>query len=281
MQKIKIASEDTLQAPPQGQPESPANIPPAAETPVKPLQAGPAPLKNTVSETDALKGVQGSKVSTLLPLTPLGQSSGANQPGTGASVSMGAMMDGKLATELMDAIAPAVFVAILAAIGMKLKKTDLQMTEKEKSTVAPVLQKCLDSLFLNFNSPWSALGVTLAVIYGSKITEKGVVQYLDKKEAMKNIASLEKETADNKNAPYTAPVINMKEKFANVADPNKPPPSITVEQAGKTVTWEPTNEMIQAVVKSDRCTRKYAIAKLKKMYALKQLDENGKPFKKK
>jgi len=44
----------------------------------------------------------------------------------------------------------------------------MSLTAKEKSTISPVLKKCLDRLDINFENPFVALAVTFGAIYGAK-----------------------------------------------------------------------------------------------------------------
>jgi hypothetical protein len=81
------------------------------------------------------------------------------------------MMESKLAIELMDSLIPALLVVLFRYGKMIVKKAELQLTAKEKETLAPVVQACMDQLMLNFNSPWVALAFTGGMIYGSKIVE--------------------------------------------------------------------------------------------------------------
>lgn len=159
----------------------------AVETETKPAP-GPSQSPPIIAaanvEEQILAGTKHTKVSSLLPgdgaTSPATAGGPGQPPGVGSSVALGAMIEGKLAIELMDALLPGLFVAALYAVNIKLRKTELQLTEKEKGTIAPIMQQCLNTIMLNFSSPWQTLGVTLAVIYGSKVSEKGVVAWIDK-----------------------------------------------------------------------------------------------------
>jgi len=125
-----------------------------------------------------------------IPPISLPPESGTLTPGEGqpAGVSVGSLIDGKTATELMDSVLPAVLVFALHKAGLQLRKTELQLTEKEKNTLAPLMQKCMDALMMNFESPFVALGVSMVVIYGGKVMEKAGVAWLDKKSAQQQHA---------------------------------------------------------------------------------------------
>ena len=100
--------------------------------------------------------------------------------GTGNSVPVGSMVEARVFTEMVDAFVPSLFVLLLHWAGIKLSKTDLQLTEKEKTTVTPLLQKCMDTIMIKFNNPWNALAVTMGIIYGSKIMEKGGAEIINR-----------------------------------------------------------------------------------------------------
>lgn len=140
---------------------------------------GPTVLNGSVvSEADAIAASSGANISSLVA-----GSGGSGTPlGSGNSVPVSGLVDAKLAVELMDATIPALMVFLCYKIGMKLKKTDLQLTEREKTTLTPILQKCLEQLMINFSNPWVALSVSLITIYGSKIVEKGLPQVWERKQ---------------------------------------------------------------------------------------------------
>lgn len=260
--RLKIGSDDAIQAPPGGQ----GDIPLTAEEIAagkNPVGAAPAAMKGTVSDADALKPVEHTKISTLQSLTPNSAMQGLSSP-SGASVSLGNMLDAKLAVELLDAVLPAVLVVLMKYIGASMKKADLQLTEKEKKTFEPVIKACLDQLMINFSSPWTALAVTATVIYGAKLTEKGFVQMLDKKSAEKEFKKMEVAAEPERTG---APVITLKEAQSRVVDVNKPVP-IDVTK----VLWEPSNDLIKACVRRYKINRAASIIRLKQMYAKGQVE---------
>jgi hypothetical protein len=118
-----------------------------------------------------------------------GSQSGAAPLGTATPDSgsnLGGMVKGEWVVSMMDSILPGLLVAGLYAFNIKLRKTELQLTEKERQTIAPVMQRCLDTILLNFDSPWSQLAITVGVIYGGKVAEKGLIGFMDKKEEKRN-----------------------------------------------------------------------------------------------
>lgn len=179
--------------------EKPAAANPEPATEAKTSTNGGG-VKGAATIEDIFKANNNTKVSPLSVADgPTGQPttdniSGIQQNSAGTSVSVGQMLESKLAIELIDAMLPALFVAMFHAIDVKLRKTELQLTQKEKDTIAPIMQACLNTIMLNFNSPWTTLAVTLGVIYGSKITEKGVVNWIDKLNEKKEQEALEEKT---------------------------------------------------------------------------------------
>lgn len=96
---------------------------------------------------------------------------GFDQPG-GTRVNVKEIVSGELATELMDKILP-----VLLSLGadrfldMDVPKRAFTLTASEKSTVAPIMEKCLSQLNINFDNPFIALAVSLGFIYGSKFID--------------------------------------------------------------------------------------------------------------
>jgi hypothetical protein len=169
---------------------------PTGEQGQKPAAAD-TPTHGVVDEKTA---TQGLNYTSIPAFSQSGQPVDPNaQPGAGASASsataLGGMVKGEWVVSMMDAILPALLVAGLHAIGVKLRKTELQLTEKERQTIAPVMQRCLDTLLLNFDSPWSQLAITIGVIYGGKVAEKGLVQIVEKREEKKAAKAAEAERA--------------------------------------------------------------------------------------
>jgi hypothetical protein len=79
------------------------------------------------------------------------------------------MLDPSLAVELLDAVVIAGGAFLLRRFGKEFKKADLKATPSEKKQLEPLFQKCLESVNMNFTNPWSALVVSIGIIYGSKI----------------------------------------------------------------------------------------------------------------
>lgn len=164
---------------------APQSKPNEATAPVGPGSPGSAAAANgTVTADQALSGLDHTKIASVSASGAPG-AAGPAPLGTqapAASVSLGGIVQGEWATNIMDAVLPAAIVFGLHYFGIKLRKSEVQLTEKEKQTVAPIMQKCLDNILLNFNNPWAALAWTLGAIYGGKLIEKGGIQWLEGKE---------------------------------------------------------------------------------------------------
>ena len=93
------------------------------------------------------------------------------QPPNGTALKMGDIINAELATELIDAVCPAIIAIGLKLAGYEINKTQLKATATEKKAIAPVLKQALDKITLNINNPFSALAITLGVIYGTKAVE--------------------------------------------------------------------------------------------------------------
>lgn len=169
-----------------------------------------------------------------------------------ASVSLGGMVQGEWAVNLMDAILPAAMVAAFYYFGVKLRKSELQLTQSEKNTIAPVMQKCLDTVLLNFNNPWNALIVTVGTIYAGKAAEKGIVAYIDKSQEKKESEALQAK-------------LSAADKADNPAKFDPANQSADDIMNGNNVGAEGfTEAQIKAGVKQWKCSRAKVIERLKK-----------------
>lgn len=229
-----------------GQPATPGAVPPGSE----------ASAKGTVTAEQAISGLEHTTISTISAPGAPGQPTG--QAGTGsASVSLGGMMQGEWAVNIMDALLPAAIVAAFHYMGMKLRKSELQLTASEKATLSPIMQKCLDSVLLNFNNPWNALIITIAAIYGGKVMEKGLVAFIDNKQEKQQDEALKAK-------------MEAADKAANPAKYDYANQSATDIMSGNVVT--PGSELpyseedIRRRMKEGKCGRAKAIAWLNKRY---------------
>lgn len=200
--------------------------------------------KNVVSEEQAINSTSNATIPTLSPLD--GKTTQVSN-----SVAVGELINGKFLTDIMDALLPALLVVLAYAIGMQIKKSELQLTEKEKNTLAPLVQKCVDTLMINFNNPWTALGVSMLVLYGAKFAEKGGVAWVDK------LAEKIKPPAEKKPAKIEEIISEVKQDA----------PGITNEQLRELEKWQPTEEQIKNKRRSGtKRSRTYIIEALKRDY---------------
>jgi hypothetical protein len=82
------------------------------------------------------------------------------------------IVSGELATDLMDKILPVILsLAANRFLDMDVPKKNFTLTASEKSTIAPILDKCLSTLNISFENPFIALAMSLSFIYGSKFID--------------------------------------------------------------------------------------------------------------
>lgn len=238
--------------------ETPASSPPPVTQQTAPEaakvtsgQTASASHLNQVVELDkALEGTESAKIpittsvltDNKIPGAP-SPSTGAPQPIGGHSLNVGGLMSGKLVTQLMDAIIPALATALLYKLAkIRLKKSELQLSAKEIDIIAPIMQDCLNTVNANMSSPWQSLAVALLVLYGSKIGEKSIMQWIDKM----------KEPEPEKEAP----------------EPVKTPDQVIAEVAKEADNF--TEAEIEAVKKKSKVSRERAILFLKKQKQAKK-----------
>lgn len=237
----------------------------------------PIAQKGLLSEEDALKGADHTK-STVFSVSDMTKGSGAQSGtgvpiGSGTSVSVGQLIQGKVAIDMMDAVIPSLFVLVFYRFGIDTKKTSYQLTQGEKNTLVPMVEACLQTINLNFESPWTTLSLTLLFIYGGKAIEVGGVAAIEKKLSASRPASttplkgaggvkLDKEarfTNDGKTTFEAPPAPKFEANLqpgANGSDPLGPP------------IW--TDADVDVVVKKRKGTRADAIEWLNNNWALER-----------
>jgi hypothetical protein len=247
--------------------EAVQNAPAAALTnitktpPVSPNGANTAPnaAGGTVTPGAETAAAKGADHTTIPIMTNLGGSAPSGtplQPVQGSQVSVGSMIEGRFAVEIIDAMLPAALVVVMYRFNVKLRKTELQLSEKEKSILAPLWQRCLDSILINFSNPWTALTVTSLMIYGSKAGEKFGIDYIDKMNEAKEKDALQAKA--DRNNPVQVDAVNKTDaeilKTANPAAPGPklPPPFMEKE--------------ISDTMKRQKVKREVAIRRLQKKY---------------
>jgi hypothetical protein len=229
-----------------------------AATP-SPVAGSAASGGSTVTAEQAFSGLDNTRISSISGSGASGQPGVAPLNGgtPSASVSLGGMVQGEWAVNIMDALLPAAMVAGFYALGMKLRKSELQLTQSEKNTIAPIMQKCLDSILLNFNNPWNALAVTIGAIYGGKLVEKGFVAYVEKKQEQKQDEALQERitAADKMENPAKHDYANQ--SAADIQSGNVALPGVPY-----------TEEEVRAKMKKSKCNRENAIKWLNKKYGV-------------
>lgn len=253
------------------------DVTPKVEIPAEKPPVVAAPEKSSTTIDDILKGNSNTVVSPVSLDTGTQQqqpiAGQAVQQPQNNNVSIGQMLEAKLAIELMDALLPGLFVAIFHAIEIKLRKTELQLTQKEKDTITPIMQKCLDTIMLNFSSPWTTLAVTCAIIYGSKLTEKGVVSWIDNMNEKKEMEALQEKTGiGKKNGSIIAAIKKDEEKKKEeIINSPVPQPSAIVQELIPDINVINTNntslygeQEIREVMKAKNYGRQRAINWLNK-----------------
>jgi hypothetical protein len=133
-------------------------------------------LRNIADDNDATPNPQ-KKARPAIEINPDGppqESAAAFNPigPENTNVNAREIISGELATDLMDKILP-VIVSIVARKFMDLEvpKKQFQLTASEKSTIAPIMDKCLSTLNISFENPFYALLASLTFIYGSKVID--------------------------------------------------------------------------------------------------------------
>jgi len=126
-------------------------------------------------------------------------------------------VEAKLVIEVTDTLVPTMLVLVFHAAKIQLNKSVFQLSAKEKDTLAPILQKCLESVNINFNSPWVALGVTAGAFYFAKSIEaigKAKIDQRTEEQKRKSAVKSAEESATaekvrkKKEAEKNAPVVN-------------------------------------------------------------------------
>lgn len=211
----------------------------------------------TATQNEAFASLKHTDISSVSGSAVPGQT-GTIPPGAAspqASVSLGGLVQGEWAVNIMDALLPAAFVAGLYALGMKVRKSELQLTQGEKQTIAPIMQKCLDQILINFNNPWNALAVTVGAIYGGKLMEKGLIQWIDKSQEKQQDDVLKQKIAAAEVAADPA-----KHDYANASAVDIQ--SGAVAHPGNEPEF--TEAQIKANAKKWQCSRARALARMKR-----------------
>lgn len=162
----------------------------------------PKPSGSTLSESDILKSGEQAKMQgfTMGDYAKSGGGSGGAGQGSGAGsqTNAGAFISGKIALTAIDAVIPALIVFAFSRAGIVVRKSDMQLTPRETDNLTPIVQKCLDSLMINFDNPWVALAVMSIAIYGSKALEHGQKGAAEKRRTTETAKKEQAEKPTNK-----------------------------------------------------------------------------------
>ena len=91
-------------------------------------------------------------------------------PPNGTNLNASQIVSGELAVELLNRILPVLLaIGVERFLGIKAPKKNFELTAAEKSTISPILDKCLSELNVNFENPFVALALSFGFIYGSKV----------------------------------------------------------------------------------------------------------------
>lgn len=232
----------------------------ATATPGTPTPGSASSASGTVTAEQAFSGIKHTEISSISGSAIPGQSGTTPLNGAtgGSSVSLGGMVQGEWAVTIIDSLLPAAIVAGFYAMDVKIRKSEMQLTEKEKSTIAPIMQKCLDSILLNFNNPWTALAITMGAIYGGKLMEKGLIAWIDKKQETQQDDVLQAKIAAADKVADPAKHDLANQSAADIQAGNIPLPGM------------PYSELdIRNRMKQGRCNRDKAIKFLNNKFGIK------------
>lgn len=86
-------------------------------------------------------------------------------------VSLGKVLSGKSAVNLVNIFLPSFIVLALNKFGYSSNKGQFKLTNEEKETLTPVVQDCLNNIQVDFENPWYTLMFVASMIYGAKIMD--------------------------------------------------------------------------------------------------------------
>lgn len=148
--------------------------------------------------------------------TPAGDNPAANQggfnpgqPGSApfnvggqTNVIAAQFINGKTAVALTDIIVPLLLTYLLMTfVKKKVRRSTFQLNAEEKKTLEPILDACLQTLNINFNSPWIALAVVGSTIYGAKFIEVASDETIPKIEVSKERGLTVEKKKDGRGRP--------------------------------------------------------------------------------
>lgn len=87
-------------------------------------------------------------------------------------ITLDKVVTGKVLINTFDKLMCLVLPLGLGAAGIKIKPSEISLTNEEKKTLEPVVTECAKTLPINFSNPWVALATCVIAIYGNKVVEK-------------------------------------------------------------------------------------------------------------
>lgn len=144
---------------------------------ITPQAAAAAPDLNGILDHTDFKPVYGFDTTTPPTAqsgtyTP-GMNPGGNNLAPGHNqLTVGNLLTPDMASGFMNILIPAAIVMVIEkSTNQRVVKSQFEATPKELEILKPVLQKYLDSINFKVDSPFTALIITVAFIYGSKTVE--------------------------------------------------------------------------------------------------------------
>jgi len=92
-----------------------------------------------------------------------------NQNLESGSVRASDLINAELATGLVDTVFSSLIITGASLVDVEIKKAEITFDAKERKTLHPVVEKCLEKIKFNFNNPFELLAFVLLVVYGSKL----------------------------------------------------------------------------------------------------------------
>jgi len=165
-----------------------------------------------VLKTGAQSDISAPSIGAEAPKQPGNGSPGASGPGPAGATkgtTLGKVLPGSLAVNLMDILLPGIIALIADKIGYKVDKKAFQLTPKEKEVMNPAMSEYLESINVNFDNPLYNFLFVLAVVYGSKVID--VLPQIKAKEPEKPTVEKVNERLTRKDQVEQARMVFIKE----------------------------------------------------------------------
>lgn len=183
------------------------------QQPGQPGEFGPheTTIEDVLKTGDA-SGISGPSIGPDAPVKPVSTPAGASGPGPGIGTkgtTLGKVLPGSLAVNLMDILLPGIIALIADKIGYRVDKKAFQLTQKEKEVISPAMTEYLESINVNFDNPLYNFLFVVAVVYGSKVID--VLPAVKKKEPEKPTVEKVNERLTKKEEVEKARMVFIKE----------------------------------------------------------------------